>query len=264
MLKERVLSAAVMVPVVLGACYLGGLPFAALVTLVALVAGYEFLTLMRQAGFKPYTGVGLALIALLMLDAWHPAWALWRPALVALIAAPMVWSILRREMDGFLTGWALTITGAVYAGGLLSHLILLRSLPDGLGWTLLLLAGTWATDVAAYFVGVNLGKHNFFHHVSPKKTREGAIAGFAAGTLATAISGCFVHVPVWQGLLLGLVLSVGTTFGDLAESLVKRQVGVKDSSNLIPGHGGMLDRVDSLTFGGVIVYYFVLWFVLRV
>ena len=108
MLKERVLSAAVMVPVVLGACYLGGLPFAALVTLVALVAGYEFLTLMRQAGFKPYTGVGLALIVLLMLDAWHPAWALWRPALVALIAAPMVWSILRREMDGFLTGWAMS------------------------------------------------------------------------------------------------------------------------------------------------------------
>ena len=264
MLRERLLSAAVLIPVVLGACYVGGIPCAVLVTLAALAAGYEFFALMSQAGFRPYTGMGLALIALLMLDAWQPGWSLWRPALVVMTAAPMVWSILRREMDGFLPRWALTITGAVYVGGLLSHLILLRNLPGGLGWTLLLLAGTWATDVAAYFVGVNLGKHGFFTHVSPKKTWEGALGGFAAGTLATAVAGRFLDVPLWQGLLLGLVLAVGTTFGDLSESLVKRQVHVKDSSNLIPGHGGALDRVDSLTFGGVIVYYFVRWFILRV
>lgn len=264
MLKERFLSAAVMIPVVLGACYLGGLAFAALLLLVALVAGYEFFALMRKAGFKPYTYAGLALIALLMLDAYWPGRALWRPALVALIATPMIWSILRREMDGFLTGWALTITGAAYVGGLLAHMVLVRNLPNGLGWMLLVFAGTWATDTVAYFVGINLGKHGFFTHVSPKKTWEGAIGGFIGGTVATAIAGHFLGVPVWQGLLLGLVVAVGTTFGDLCESLIKRQVGVKDSSNLIPGHGGMLDRVDSLTFGGVIVYYFVRWFVLRV
>lgn len=264
MLKERLISAAVMVPVVLAAGYLGGVPFAALITLAALVAGYEFFALMRKAGFRPYTYVGVALIALLMLDAYYPGWSLWRPALVILLATPMVWSILRREMEGFLTGWALTIAGAVYVGGLLSHMVLLRNLPGGLGWMLLLFAGTWATDTVAYFVGVNLGKHGFFTHVSPKKTWEGAIGGFVAGTLATAFVGHFLGVPIWQGLLLGLVLAVGTTLGDLSESLIKRQVGVKDSSNLIPGHGGMLDRVDSLSFGGVIVYYFVLWFVLRV
>ena len=263
MLKERLLSAAVMIPLVLGAGYLGGLPFAGLVTLAALLAGHEFYALMRKAGFKPFTYTGLALITLLMLDAWQPAWELWRPALAVLIAAPMVWSILRDQMEGFLTGWAVTVTGAVYVGGLLSHLVLVRNLPNGLGWMLLLFAGTWVTDSVAYFVGSNLGKHPFFAHVSPKKTMEGAIGGLIGGMLATAIAGHFLGLPVWQGLLLGLVLAVGTMFGDLAESLVKRQVGVKDSSNLIPGHGGALDRVDSLTFGGVIVYYFVRWFVLR-
>jgi phosphatidate cytidylyltransferase len=108
---------------------------------------------------------------------------------------------------------------------------------------------------------VNLGKHGFFTRISPHKTWEGAIGGFVAGTVATMVAGHLLGLVLWQGLALGAVLVLGVTLGDLAESLVKRQVGVKDSGALIPGHGGMLDRIDSLIFAGVIVYYFVTWIV---
>jgi phosphatidate cytidylyltransferase len=261
MLKARAFSVMILVPIVLWASYLGGIPFAAVVTLFGLLAGNEFFQLMRRVGQKPFIAVGLAWIVLMMVDAYLPGLALWRPTLAFMVAAPMVWTVLRRDSEGFLLGWAVTTAGALYVGGLFSHLILLRALPQGLDWIYLVLAGTWATDSLAWFFGRTFGRHGFFTHVSPHKTWEGAIAGFVGGPFTVAIVGHLLGVPWWQGVALGLALAVGAIFGDLAESLVKRQVGVKDSSNLIPGHGGALDRIDSLIFAGVIGYYFVLWFV---
>lgn len=262
MLKTRILSALVLIPVVLGLTYVGGPYFAVLVALASLLAAYEFYQIVHRAGYRPFTAVGLALVAGLCLDAYAPQFDIWRWAVALAVIAPMVWQILQPGMEGFLTGWALTLAGAIYIGGLFAHMILVRNLPQGLGWVLLTFAGTWACDSAAYFAGVNLGKHGFFTHISPHKTWEGAIGGFAAGIVATAVAGRLLGlVTVWQGLILGAVLAVGVTFGDLAESLVKRQVGVKDSGSLIPGHGGALDRIDSLIFGAVIVYYFATWIV---
>lgn len=258
-LKTRILSSLVLIPMVLGLACLGGPYFAALVAVVALLSAYEFYQIVRQAGYRPFLVVGLALTAVLLLDAYLPQLGAWRWAMAMAVMVPMVWQILQAETQGFLTGWALTLAGAVYVGGLMGHLISVRNLPQGLGWLLLTFAGTWVCDSAAYFAGVNLGKHGFFTRISPHKTWEGAIGGFAAGIVVTVVAGHLLGLPLWQDLALGVLLVLGVIFGDLAESLVKRQVGVKDSGALIPGHGGMLDRIDSIMFAGVIVYYFATW-----
>lgn len=261
MLPHRVLSAIVLLPVVLGAAYLGGPSFAVAVAVAALLAGYEFYRMMRKAGYEPFYLAGLALIAVLMLDAYYPNQGISRWGAAGAVMLLMVWQILRGGAQGFLANWALTLAGALYVAGLAGHLISVRNLPQGLGWLLLTFATTWTCDTAAYFAGKWWGKRGFFAHVSPHKTREGAIAGFLAGTLSTVIAGRWMGLFLWQSLALGALLVLGITFGDLSESLLKRQVGVKDSGSLIPGHGGVLDRIDSLLFAGVIVYYFVVWVV---
>jgi phosphatidate cytidylyltransferase len=260
-LIHRVLSAIVLLPIVLGAAYLGGPYFATVVGVAALLAGYEFYRIMRTAGYEPSYLAGLSLIAVLMLDAYYPNHEIWRWGVAGAVILLMVWQILRTDAQGFLVDWALTLVGALYVAVLLGHMIALRNLPQGLGWLLLTFAATWTCDTAAYFAGNWWGKHGFFSRVSPHKTREGAIAGMLLGTLATLVAGHWVGLLFWQSAALGVLLVLGITFGDLAESLLKRQVGVKDSGALIPGHGGMLDRIDSLLFAGVIAYYFVVWVV---
>ena len=261
MLVHRILSAVVLIPLVLGAAYAGGPYFAVLVAAAALVAGYEFYHILRRRGHEPSYAVGLALITLLVLDAYAPQYRIIRWGVTGTVMLLMLCQILQEDTRGFITNWALTLVGALYVGGLLGHMVSLRSLPGGLGWLLLTFAGTWATDTAAYFGGSRWGRKGFFTRLSPHKTWEGAIAGVVAGMLATVVGGHLLGLPLWQSLALGVFLTLGVTFGDLSESLVKRQVGVKDSSSLIPGHGGMLDRIDSLLFASVIVYYFVVWVV---
>lgn len=263
MLKHRILSAIVLIPIVLAVSYAGGPYFAIIVAIAALRAGYEFYHIMRKRNYEPSYVVGMSAIALLLLNAYCPRWQVWQWGLAAAVTLPMVWQIVKGRWKDFLPSWALTLAGALYVGGLFAHMIALRNLPRGLGWLLLTFAVTWACDTAAYFAGRFWGKRGFFTHISPHKTQEGAIAGFLAGIVVAVVAGHWMGLLVWQSLLLGILLVLGATFGDLAESLVKRQVGVKDSSSLIPGHGGMLDRVDSLLFTGVIMYYFVLWVVYR-
>ena len=257
MLIHRILSAIVLIPIVLSVSYVGGPYFAALVAVVALLAGYEFYHIMRNGGYHPSYLAGLVLIALLLLDAYYPSYGIGRWGLTATVMLLMLWQILHVDTRGFLTNWALTLAGALYVGGLSGHMIALRNLPQGFAWLLLTLAVTWVCDSAAYFVGTQWGRRGFFVRLSPHKTWEGAVAGCVAGILTTLIAGHMVGLLLWQSFFLGVLLVMGVTFGDLAESLVKRQVGVKDSGSLIPGHGGMLDRIDSLLFAAVIVYYFV-------
>ncbi len=262
MLTHRVLSAIILIPVVLAAAYVGGLPFALLVTTAALLSGFEFYRIMRGIKHEPSYVAGLTLVALAVWDAYQPESGILRWALLAVVMAMLVWHILRRDTSGFLVTWALTLTGAVYTGVLAGYLVSLRNLPNGLGWLLLTLVGTWTCDTVAFLVGSWWGRRGFFTEISPKKTMEGAVGGCLGGTIVTTAGGWYLGLPPWQALLLGIVLVLGVTFGDLAESLIKRQVGAKDSGDLIPGHGGMLDRIDSLLFAGPIVYYFVTWLVL--
>ena len=261
MLVQRVLSAIILLPIVLAAAYLGGPPFALLATVAALISGSEFYHIMRRANYQPAYFPGLALITLAMWDAYQPGMGVMRWALPAVVMAMLMWYVVQRDMAGSLVNWALTLSGALYTGVLAGHLISVRNLPNGLGWLLLTLLGTWTCDTAAFFVGNYWGRRGFFTEISPKKTIEGAVGGCLAGLMVTSALGWYLGLTPWQAFTLAGLLVLGVTFGDLAESLIKRQVGAKDSGDLIPGHGGMLDRVDSLLFAAPIVYHFLTWFV---
>jgi phosphatidate cytidylyltransferase len=261
-LSTRVVSAVILIPLVAAAVYLGGLFFAGLVAVVGVLATIEFYQIARRLGARPYVVVGSTLTAVAVLAAQFPAVQAGPGAFVAVLGGLMLARVTRQSFDGFLLDWSSTLAGSAYVGGMLSHFVLLRNLPQGLGWVALAILTTWAADTAAYLVGTAWGRRPFFPKVSPRKTLEGAVAALIVGPLVALIIGLpFLHLAWLPTLGLGLLVTLATIFGDLAESLIKRQAGVKDSGNLIPGHGGALDRVDSLLFAAVTVYYYVLWVV---
>jgi phosphatidate cytidylyltransferase len=262
MLLQRTLSAAVLAPVVLWAAYQGGVWFFLIVVVAAVLAVGEFYRLMAQHGHSPSVVVGVALTVALLLDAAVPSLAIGRFSVVAAVGLLMVVHVLQGNRTGFVESWGLTIVGALYIGGMGSHLILVRNMPMGLQWLFLTLLVVWTSDSAAYAFGSRFGRHKLAPEISPNKSWEGAIAGaLLSFAVAIVVSVTYIHVHLWQGALLGVLLNLAAVFGDLSKSLIKRQVGVKDTGNLIPGHGGMLDRIDSLLFGGVVTYYFALWIV---
>jgi phosphatidate cytidylyltransferase len=257
MLSKRVISAAVLIPVVAVCVYLGGLAFFTLVVVAALLAGYEYLRMMRAQGWTPSYVLGLAYVGLFLVDAQWPSWAILRVGLVLVPIATLGYEVLAGNVTGALVRWALVMALGLYVGLLASLFLRLRALDQGVYWMVLALLGTWICDSAAYFVGRSLGKIKLCPTISPKKTWEGAIAGLVAGVLAVVLLGRWLlGLSVGWGLLAGVLLVVGATLGDLAESVIKRQVGVKDSGGLIPGHGGMLDRIDSLLFVVPLIYLF--------
>lgn len=256
---QRLLSAIVLIPIVAGVTYAGGLWFFAIIVLVASVAGHEFFQMMKLGGYKPSPFWGLLLIWLLMADARYPAWQLARPALTGVMFLSLSWQLLKKDTTTPTVDWALTIAGALYLGGMGGHFISLRDAPHGLEWMVLMLLATWATDTGAYFIGLSLGRHKFFPRLSPKKTWEGTIGGWFCGVAVTLLVGLYIGLGFVHGLVLGALVCALLPLGDLAVSMMKRQVGVKDTSGLIPGHGGMLDRIDSLLFAVVVVYYYARW-----
>jgi phosphatidate cytidylyltransferase len=273
LLLQRTISAIVLIPLVAAVVYLGGDWYFAAIAIAALAAGYELYALARQAGHHPTMSLGLGLILLFVIDARYPAWGLLRPGLSIAAMASLTWLLAWRdplpsppacggsERGAALVSWALTLAGALYVGGLAGHFVLLRDLPGGLGWTALMFLATWANDTGAYFVGLAWGRRPLAARISPRKTWEGAVSGWLVGIIVTVAIGWLLGLPIVHGIALGVVVAIAATVGDLAESLIKRQIGAKDSGKLIPGHGGVLDRLDSLLFSAAVVYYYLVWFV---
>lgn len=259
MLAKRVISALVMGPLILGFVYLGGLWYWALLTVVAIAAGYEYLRLISQAGERADYPLTVLLILLIMVGTLYPSLAVIRGGMTLLLAFSLLWQMARRGGDIPVVGWALSLGGGIYIALLLSHFILLRDLPRGLEWTLLAFFPAWANDTGAYFVGRWIGEHPFAPRISPKKTWEGSIGGWISGIAVGTLMGALLRLPLLQAFLLGLLISLAATGGDLVESMFKRWAGVKDSGWLIPGHGGVLDRIDSLLFSVAAVYYYLIW-----
>lgn len=264
MLRQRVLSALVLLPIVVAATVAGGWWFFGLVFTVTLLAAYEYYKLLAGHGHHPAQVLGIATIGGLLLATKSNFGELGRGILAAATIMSLLWQIYRSPLHRSVTDWALTLAGAVYIGWLAGFLISVRDMPGGQGWIWIILLGSWTNDSAAYLTGVYLagrylGRHPFAPTVSPKKTWEGSVAGWIACTALTPLLAGFLGVPVLAGIVLGAVVGILGTMGDLAVSVLKRQVGVKDSGALIPGHGGMLDRVDGLLFVSVVVYYFVIW-----
>jgi phosphatidate cytidylyltransferase len=266
-LRIRVLTAVVLLPIVIGLTYVGGVPFLALVALLLSLAEIEFCHLMIQGNFHPTLVFGLGMVWLMLLDAQYPAPELLQPGLALLLLASLAWQLFHRQGSP-VADWALTIAGGLYLGLCGASLIRLRNLSDGFWWTLTVLFTIMTADSAAYFVGRAWGRRKLIPTLSPGKTWEGYLGGVIGGGLLAALV-----VTLWSvharwgipnsahGLILGLLISAVAPLGDLAVSMIKRQVGAKDSGNIIPGHGGALDRLDSVLWTAVIGYYYVLWFV---
>ncbi len=162
-----------------------------------------------------------------------------------------------------LVDWAYTAAGAFYVGWTLSLFLLLRAEPNGLQWALVVILGTFATDTGAFFTGKAVGRIPLAPRISPGKTWEGAVGGFLAGTGAVMALAYWQDLPLsaWQAPVLGALVGVSAQAGDLVESMIKRASGVKDAGGIIPGHGGVLDRLDSVVFVIVVVYHFLVWIV---
>jgi phosphatidate cytidylyltransferase len=242
--------------------YEGGLLFFAAVVAVAILGGREYQRMIVTGGYRGFYPLQLALTAFFLVGAARLSTEAILGGLTLILVFSLAWQVSeRRQKERPLVDWALSLAGALYVGWLCSHFLMLRGLPGGLGWVLLALFATWACDSFAYLFGKRWGKHSFFPQISPHKTWEGTIAGWVGGTGTSLLFGLVLGLSMFQALTLGLAISLAATFGDLAESMIKRQVGVKDSGSLLPGHGGILDRIDSLLFAVVVGYYFLVWVV---
>lgn len=261
MLSHRVLSAVVLIPLVGWVVYAGDWWFLGALAVAGTLAGIEFFQMMRLGSYRPAMLVGVPLILLLLLDAHSPAWGLLRPAVAIAVMAALIWHLFQSDDPSPTASWALTVAGGLYLGWLLSHFVLLRALPDGLPWTIVAFLSVWISDSGAYFVGRAVGRHKIWPRISPKKSWEGSIGGLISGVLGTMLVAWLAGLPPAHGAIVGALIPIITPFGDFAVSMMKRQVGVKDSGSLIPGHGGMLDRIDTLLFCAVMVYYYVTWVV---
>lgn len=254
-LRKRVLSAAVLVPIVVG--IVAGAPawlFPAVVVLVSGAAAWEFGRLFARTGhaLRPM----LTVLCTAGVTASFLAPGVSMAALVAATVAILV-SSLATAGPMSSEGTTVGLTSLCYVGVLMGHALLLYQLPHGRVLILFLLAVTWAGESAAYVVGSAVGRHQLAPAISPGKTIEGALGQVVAS--AGAALGLGWLVPGWSpleaagaGLLLGVVGQVG----DLAESVIKRSVGAKDAGALIPGHGGLLDRVDGLLFNAPALFYY--------
>jgi phosphatidate cytidylyltransferase len=279
-LTRRFLSGLILLPVVLGLVHLGGWAFLLFIEALVILGSIEFLRMARHKGAEPHVTLGVLAAAALaaLLYEGHPAAS--GLAVTVFFLLVLVLELQRGKPAGSVANLGATVLAVFYVGWLGGHLGLLRQMPDRLGLTPSLDTGdtlgarivyftlliTWAGDSGAYFVGRWLGRRPLFPAVSPKKTIEGSIGGAAASILAGLAGGLWV-VPmlgIRDSVLLGLMAGIVGPIGDLVESLLKRDFGVKDAGELIPGHGGVLDRFDSLFFVAPVVYYYLKYLVFRV
>jgi len=268
MLRTRILSAAVLIPLVIAAVWFGDIALTLFTALCAVLATREYVTLVQSeaGGFQgaAYPSLPIAIIASVafVVDGAYPQFNILPITLLTLVLAAIFVQLGKKNQEGILNGWALTVAGAIYIGFCLSYTVRLRALDQGFWWLLLSVGSTWIGDTAAYLVGSRWGKTPLLPQISPHKTIEGSSAEIVVGTLVVMLLVLLFPIALkwWQSLLLGFFISIGAIFGDLAESAIKRQVHVKDSSQLIPGHGGMFDRVDSLLVTIPLTYYAVLLF----
>ncbi len=270
-MQDRAIGAAVLVPVLLVVLAFGGIVFAAFVAIITLVAAIEVFRLFRSAGSEPFSALGIALALLVVLDAAFPEVLEGSGMLLAAIGIVViaVASFTKIDPRDGVQSWMATVFGALYVS-LLAFLIRLgasgpevpSSAPLGFlgaerGWILLLILAVWSYDTGAFLVGKNFGRRKFLTHISPSKTVEGLIGGVVASTIVVALMLWALGQDPRHALLLGPLTALAAQAGDLAESVIKRAAGAKDSGTLIPGHGGMLDRVDSFLFAAPVMTLYV-------
>ncbi len=270
-LLVRVLAGAILVPLVLAINYWGGLAFTVFVCALAGVASHEFYGLCPTGKPKPSSLVGVAGSVAVCFSFHSGSMETAGLVLTALIMLILVERLARQDTGYYALAVAMGVLGVVYVGWLMGFFILLRNLPElrgeglfiggrgpGYGYVLLVLILTWSYDTLAYLGGSFLGRHALFSRISPAKTVEGTAIGLVAAVAAALICrSAFAAYLGWaEAVLVGLMIGIVAQVGDLVESIVKRSTNTKDSSRLIPGHGGLLDRFDSLLFTGPAFYLY--------
>jgi phosphatidate cytidylyltransferase len=267
MLRQRLLVAAIGLPLGLAAIILGGyflFGFAVVLTMMGL---HEYYTLVRS--YRPNLLVGYmsglcVVVFCFLFDKFGKTGLLGQEGILVGLAAMMVliflWSLLGKLGAHLVGRMALTAFGVLWVAVGFAYIMLVRSLNHGQSLAILLVTCTVANDTFAYFVGRVIGRHRMAPRISPKKTVEGAIGGLAGSTIAALLVSVYSNgMPRGGAVLVGLIIGVVGQWGDLFESAIKRDFGVKDSGKILPGHGGILDRFDAFLFVGVATYWSSMW-----
>lgn len=265
----RLLTALVLLPSVLALVWVPQLEvlFVGFIGLLVAVGLNEFFAMTKAKGIETWS-LPAMVFGVLMVFASYQSMALLNTTLVVGIVVVAWTQVLRSQVS--LTALSVSTWGLFYVGWMPAHFVMIHAEAGALGATLvsLLIAIVALSDTGAYFVGKSIGKHKLAPTVSPKKTWEGAIGGVVAAVLGMTVAWYLDHhvtaIPMpgwalWQYALVGAVLAIAGQIGDLVESMMKRDAGVKDSGNILPGHGGVLDRCDGFLFAGPLMYYMLAW-----
>ncbi len=263
---KRVLSSIVLIPVLYVIVWeLPPAYFAGVVALAAGIGQYEFYRMAKGRGIRPLTVIGIVLGVLvsIAIDFYQPGFRGGRGSAFLMAFCVLLITVVRlfssRPVEGAIEDISATLLGIFYVSMLFGFQIALRVGDHGRQWLMFMYLVIWASDIGAYYVGTSLGRHKLYAKISPKKSVEGLIGGMVAAAGAALLCRVWFlsSVGVREAAVLGLALAAAGTLGDLVESLFKRDAGVKDSGSLIPGHGGMLDRMDSMLFAAPVLYYYI-------
>lgn len=263
----RILISVLFIPIILAVCLWGKFFFLGFTLVIGALAYYEFISMVKKKEVAGSLIVGLPAVLFLILNAYFN-FIDFSLLVFGIVFVALLHELFRNEKSAILN-LGVTFLGIFYIGLFVSAFVLLREFfidyQRGAMVIISMLATIWICDSAAYFFGLSFGKHRLFLRVSPKKSWEGAIAGFIFSILTMlAAKLLVVDFLTWQNvIIIGFILGIVGQIGDLIESLLKRDAGVKDSSNLIPGHGGIFDRFDSLIFSVPIVYLYIKYFISR-
>ena len=261
----RMLTGFIMGTIAMLCIIYGKLALVALVLFVIFSASKEYVKILENKGFFPSLKVMIASELLIAVIAYFQRLDLVTVALTFCVIGTFMW-VLFRGRQPYIANAATTVLGFIYCGWFPLHLIFLRELSsqrfhDGLGFVVMMFTAILLTDIGCYYAGRHLGKHKLAPVVSPNKTVEGSVGGAVCAVLGAVAVSYFIDYEWYYAALIGLICTVFAQIGDLCESLIKRDAGVKDSGDTLPGHGGFLDRTDSFIFTIPVMYYFCKYFV---
>ncbi|HYI15502.1 MAG TPA: CDP-archaeol synthase [Thermomicrobiales bacterium] len=278
-MRQRSISSIGVVLVAIIPALLGSPVFSITIAIIALGALYELYRAFERVGARPSTWTGsVAVIALFVIAGTDGPFQTLTGAMVGYTLIALAQHLMKQDITGALLDWAFSLCGVMYIGVTMMHFVLIRRFQGpvnmewiaefdnvigdegaalGLAWLLFVLVTTWMTDVFAYLVGRQWGTTKLIPNISPGKTRVGAVAGLVGGMLTGGLTAYLFGIPVPFPIMLvaGGIIAIGAMIGDLSESLIKRNIGIKDMGSFIPGHGGLLDRVDALLVTVPLTFY---------
>jgi phosphatidate cytidylyltransferase len=285
-LRIRLLTIFFSVPIIFACTYFGKAYFLSLVLVLALVSLNEFYFMLKKKSLSPSFLIGNITTIAIILSAYfftasfpeeavsktakiatqmsrlatHSGWmsivvTIVTISTIALFIKEIIWP----KINNSIVNIASTFFGTLYVGWIFSYFILLRDLSAKGGYIYFFIVVIWVNDIFAYLLGSKFGKAHFAPLLSPRKTVEGALGGLTACVIVSVAFSFFSGINIFHAVILGMLLSLFAQIGELAESLIKRDCGVKDSSSLVPGHGGVLDRMDSFILSAPVMYYYMTW-----